>query len=266
MTTLTREAGALRLAIAPLRNIEVRDTTGTGGDGSWTMEGYAAVYEQETVLYDGRWFRMREEIARDAFKSVLSRVASGEELVHFNFGHEMNSSMAATDVQGIGGLELSEDMHGLRFFARIDPDDPDAIRLAVKMRRGVVRQASFAFTIASEELVESGETEDGAYDEKWRITEIGHLYDVCACPQGAYPQTEAYVRSLASASLGRSGLELEGHDRRSDAGVGDSGGVTDVAPAANDAEVGAGDRARAVELAQLKARARTAVRNHPKKD
>lgn len=271
MQTTTREAGALRLAIAPITRVQVRDSQGAG-DGSWTMEGYAAVFEQETVLYDGRWFRMREEIARGAFSAVLARVASGEELVHFNFGHDMNTSIAATNVKGIGELELEEDFHGLRFFARVDPDDPDAVRLAVKLRRGVVRQASFAFTIAEESLVEVGETDDGRDDEKWRIEEIGHLYDVCACPQGAYPQTESYLRSLAAASLGRSSFDLEGHsrradsdsaggDRRSDAGeAGDSEGVASVASD----QVGAGESSRALRLAQLRARARVLVTSHPK--
>lgn len=217
-----------RLAVAPITNIVVRDA-GETGDGSWTMEGYAAVYEQETVLYDGRWFRIREELARGAFTSVLDRVGRGEELVHFNFGHEMNSSIAASDVTGIGGLELSEDFHGLRYFARVDPDDPDAVRLAAKMRRGVVKQASFAFTIEAEQVVDVGETADGREDEKWRITEIGHLYDVCACPQGAYPQTESHLRSLAAASLGRAGMDPAGLDRRAEQ---DPAGVADVAPEA----------------------------------
>src|SRR5581483_223050 len=112
---------------------------------------------------------------------------------HFNFGHDMNTSVAATNVSGTGGLELGDDFHGLRFFARVDPADPDAQRMAAKMRNGVVRQASFAFTIESEELVESTELDDGTLDQLWRITQVGHLYDVCACPQGAYPTTESHL-------------------------------------------------------------------------
>lgn len=212
MTNTQRPPGALRLALAPIRYVDVHDAQGTG-DGSWTISGYAAVYDQETVLYDGRWFRMREEIAPGAFTNVLGRVQAGSELVHLNFGHDMNSVVAATDVAGIGGLELEEDFRGLRFFARVDSEDPDARRMAVKMQRGVVSQASFAFTIMREELAESGETEDGRIDEKWRILEIGSLFDVCACAQGAYPQTESQLRSLAAASLsGRA--EMAGPDRR----------------------------------------------------
>lgn len=220
---------ALRLAVTPIRNASVRDASCTG-DGSWTIEGYFAVFEQETVLFDiAGWWRVREEIARDAFtraeanaSSVIDRVRSGEELVHLNHGHDMKTAVASSKVRGIGGLELDADFHGLRGFARVDPEDPDAKSLAVKMGRGVVDQGSFAFTIAAEELVESRELEDGTLDQLWRITEIGHLYDVCVCAQGAYPQTETYLRSLAAASLrvpdlgapGRAGSDPAGHGGR----------------------------------------------------
>jgi HK97 family phage prohead protease len=198
---MLRQADALRVVIAPIRDVQVRDAQGTG-DGSWTIEGYAAVYEQETTLWDiPGWWRVREEIARGAFTSVLERLAHGEELVHLNHGHDMKTAMAATNVKGIGGLELAEDFHGLRFFARVDPEDPDARALAVKMGRGVIQQSSFAFTIDDESLVESEVLDDETLDQKWRIEEIGHLYDVCVCAQGAYAQTESYIRSLAAASL-----------------------------------------------------------------
>jgi HK97 family phage prohead protease len=221
MTTVAAERSTLRLAVTPFRDVQVRDATGTG-DGSWTIEGYAAVYAQETTLWDvPGWVRMRERIARGAFTGVLERVRRGEEVVHLNHGHDMNTVVAATNVRGIGSLELDEDFHGERFFARVDPEDPDARALAVKMGRGIVRQASFAFTIGEEHLVESEELEDGTLDMLWEIDEIAHQYDVCACAQGAYPQTESYIRSLAAASLrtpdltgvlGRS--PEEGHEHR----------------------------------------------------
>ncbi|MCC6743418.1 MAG: HK97 family phage prohead protease [Acidobacteria bacterium] len=219
-----------RLAVTPLRDVRVVGPE-TSGDGSFIIEGYAAVFEQETVLYDGRWVRIREEIARGAFDNVLERLADGDGLVHLNFGHDMNTAIAASNVYGVGGLVLWADDHGLRFEARADSADPDAQRLAAKLRRGVVGQASFAFTIAREET-EQSEDEDGKIDLRYRITEIGNLYDVCACPQGAYPQTESHLRSLAAASLGRSGVEPAGLDRRSTEG---ETGRDDLSVAASEA-------------------------------
>jgi HK97 family phage prohead protease len=221
VTIVEQERTTLRLAVAPIRDVQVRDASGTG-DGSWTIEGYAAVYAQETTLWDvPGWVRMRERIARNAFTNVLQRVRAGAEVVHLNHGHDMKTVVAATDVRGIGGLELDEDFHGERFFARVDPEDPDAKSLAVKMGRGVVKQASFAFTIAEDHLVESEELEDGTLDMLWEIDEIGSQYDVCCAAQGAYPQTESFLYSLTAASLrvpdlgtlGRSG-SLEGYEHR----------------------------------------------------
>jgi HK97 family phage prohead protease len=197
----TLHAGRERLLVAPITGLNVRDAQGTG-DGSWIIEGYAAVFEAETTLFDLGFYRMREVITRGAFAGALAK----QPLVHLNHGHDMKSAVASTAVEGIGGLELAEDFHGLRFVARVDPADPDAVRLAAKLRRGVVRQASFAFTIEAEELDSEGETPTGGVDELWRINKIRDLFDVCCAAQGAYPQTESHLRGLAAASFGRAAM------------------------------------------------------------
>lgn len=235
-----------RLAVSPMRDVRVVGPEASG-DGSFIIEGYAAVFDQEAVLYDGRWLRIREEIAREAFDSVLARLDLGDGLVHLNFGHDMNTAIAATNVEGVGGLSLHADPYGLHFEARVDGEDPDAVRLAVKLRRRVVGQASFAFTIANETYEES-EDANGKIDVKCRINDIKDLYDVCACPQGAYPQTESNLRSLAAASLGHSGLEPAGLDRRSEEGETGRDGKTTVVEAA-----------RSMELVRLRARAAVLV-------
>lgn len=259
--TPERRVGQLRLAVAPMRNVEVRDASGTG-DGSWTIDGYSAVFDQETVLYDiPGWIRVREEIAPTAFDNVMARLRRGDGLVHFNHGHDMKTAVAATNVDGIGRLELSVDMHGQRFFARVDPEDPDARALASKMRRRVVAQSSFAFSIGDEEIVDERELEDGTLDVKFRILELLDQYDVCACAQGAYSQTESHIRSLAAASLripdlgvlGRSSDDLEGLQRR----LAEAGGVADIAAS----ELGEGASERELELLQLQSRSRAHTRN-----
>lgn len=193
-----RSADQMRYAVAPIRNVDFRDAS-ANGDGSWTISGYAAVFDQETVLYDGAYRQVRESIAPDAFNDVLA--ARG--LVHLNFGHDMNRAVASTDVTPgeIGSLELSADSHGLRFMARVDRNDPDAQALAVKMSRGVIRQASFAFNIENETESRS-EGDDGREVLSYRIDKVRALYDVCCTPQGAYAQTETTLRSLG-ASFGQ---------------------------------------------------------------
>lgn len=246
-------APELRYAVVPIRDVVFRDAQSTG-DGSWLIEGYAAVFDQETVLYDGSFFRIKESIAPGAFTDVLSRIALPNDdpmrtLVHLNYVHDMQAAVASTDAPDlIGRLSLAEDDRGLRFTARVDREDPDAQRMAVKMRRGVAKQASFAFTIGRQQVTTT-DLADGREEDLVRILEVRSLFDVCVCPQGAYGQTVSTLRSLAAA-IGRS-PDGEGHPRRSD---------QEGAPAVAEPEArGSGDDTRAHRLAAARARARASL-------
>lgn len=207
----------LRYAVVPLVDLNFRDAQATG-DGSWLIEGYAAVFDQATTLYDGKFFVVREEIARGAFANALARIGlpaddESRTLVHLNYVHDMQAAVASTDAPGpIGRLILGEDERGLRFESRVDREDPDAQRMAVKMRNGIVNQASFAFTIEREQLTTT-DLPDGREEDFYRILEVKDLFDVCVCARGAYQQTVSQLRSYAAA-IGRS-PDGEGHPRRS---------------------------------------------------
>ena len=148
MVTTEPATRELRYASAPLRGLELRESEG-GGDGL-IITGYAAVTEQETTLYDGRYLQLNEVVARGAFAPVLGRAGLD---VHLNIGHDMTRAIARTGVNGVGRLELTEDERGLRVFARVDPADPDVMSLEPKMRAGIVDQMSFAFTVAEDEAM-----------------------------------------------------------------------------------------------------------------
>lgn len=212
MSTTTEPAvmRELRHAVIPIADVEVRDT-GAGDGSSITLVGHAAVYDQETVLYDSTWWRLREVIARGAFTNVLARIrnpTSGDAAsitgVHLNVGHDMTRAIARTGVTGVGALELTEDDIGLRVFARLDPADPDVAALVPKMRNGIVDQMSFAFTVAQDERTVQTDPA-GNEDELRRILEIGDLFDVTVCAQGAYHQTDAALRARLHEILGRGG-------------------------------------------------------------
>jgi HK97 family phage prohead protease len=191
----------LRFAVAPIVQIEVRDSTGNG-DNTWTMSGYAAVFNETTTLLDSKFGRLTESINPNAFTRVLAEqgLDTPAGVVHFNFGHDMNRAIAASDVPANqpGSLRLEARDKGLYFRAKVARDDPDGIALASKMRAGVVKQASFAFTVQNAAYT-TIESEDGPDTEHREILELAHLYDVCATPQGAYSSTVANLRSYASA-------------------------------------------------------------------
>jgi HK97 family phage prohead protease len=216
----------LRYAVAPITHVDVRDPSATD-DNTWTMSGYAAVFDETTVLYNSKFLTLTESIDPAAFNRLLREQPLGEPggVVHFNFGHDMNTAVAATDVPAgaPGSLSLRADKKGLYFMAKASRDDPDAVRMASKMRTGVVKQASFAFTVG-EAKYESTETDDGPDNEHRTILDVSHLYDVCATGQGAYSSTVTGLRSYAAA-LGQP-ADWQGGQQ----GQPDMGGPTDVNP------------------------------------
>jgi HK97 family phage prohead protease len=208
-------------AVAPIEMVDVRDSTATD-DNTWTMSGYAAVFGHQAEVYSDKFIRATVELGPEAFSSVFSaqKFDAPSGVVHFNRGHDMNTSVAATDVpQGQpGSLVLSVDKNGLRFLAKVPRDDPDGVALASKMRSGVVRQASFAFTTARNEYSVT-ENDDGPDEENRLIAEVQHVYDVCACPQGLFSQTISGLQRYATL-LGQP-AGAGGHRRQPDTG-GDS--------------------------------------------
>jgi HK97 family phage prohead protease len=229
----------LRYAVAPITHVDVRDPSAMD-DNTWTMSGYAAVFDETTVLYDSKFLKMTESIDAKAFDRVLREqpMDAPGGVVHFNFGHDMNSAVAATDVERgtPGSLDLRADKKGLYFLAKVSRDDPDAVRMAAKMRTGVVRQASFAFTIGAANY-DYTENKDSPDVEHRTILDLSHLYDVCATGQGAYSSTVSGLRSYAAA-LGQPASWAGGH--QSQPGL---GGSNDVSPETGGVAVTSEERA-----------------------
>jgi HK97 family phage prohead protease len=223
----------------PLVDIALRNTPTTTGDGSYVIQGHAAVVNQETVLYDNGWMRVRERIAPGAFDRVLA----GNPDVHLNINHDMHYAMARTGrgPDQVGGMSLAMDDVGLATTARVSGKLTFARDLAEQMSTGVIDQMSFAFTIADERRteVDNGDTIDVLYE----IREVGQLFDVCVCAQGAYPQTDSSIRSLDAAM-------------RRDAGDRDRPSREAKGPETiDDASVSGGQASTRLQLARAKARA-----------
>lgn len=150
------------------------------------VEGYAAIYDQETVIAG----LFREVIRPGAFRSALSR---GDD-VTLNINHNDNFLLART---ASGTLTLREDERGLFIRSELDPTDPDVKRLVPKMKRGDLSEMSFAFSIP-----EGGqEWTRGADGLDVREIRDVMLHDVSVVVSPAYGGTSIALRSRDDAKL-----------------------------------------------------------------
>jgi HK97 family phage prohead protease len=155
-----------------------------GSNENPTIEGEAVVFNQEAVI--GSWFR--EMIAPGAFRRVLSEKPD----VIGAYNHDWNDVLGRTTAET---LFLEETKTALRYVIDVNPEDTDAMNIYRKVKRGDVSQASFAFTVRTEEWIRSANDKELPLRI---IKEIDQLYDVGPCTFGAYPEASANARSKAS--------------------------------------------------------------------
>lgn len=165
----------------------IRAEVRSGENGGILVEGYAAVFGQEANI--GGWFR--EVIAPGAFSEAI-----GRDDVVFLINHD-GLPLARTRS---GTLTLSQDDHGLKMSAELDPEDPDVRSIIGKMKRGDLDKMSFAFL---PEVQEWDETDEPPL----RTVKKARLFDVSIVTTPAYDGTEIGLRSLeqhrAKAAAGR---------------------------------------------------------------
>lgn len=110
-------------------------------DKELRIEGYFVVYDDETMLWDGVY----EKIDRHAFDGEL------EKDIRALIGHDMEKVLGRTKNNT---LTLKSDDKGLWGSILINRDDPEALSLYQKVKRGDVDKCSFGFIPTDEECVE----------------------------------------------------------------------------------------------------------------
>jgi HK97 family phage prohead protease len=157
----------------------------TRADGAMVLRGYAARYDVETVI--GGMFR--EVIKPGAFTRALLEQPDVLALYNHNPDYVLGRVSNQT-------LTLGEDAQGLRYEVVLNPDDDDAKKIHAKVKRGDIKESSFAFAVApnGQRFVR----EDGALPLR-ELTDL-NLYDVSAVAQPAYPQTSVTARDLLAAT------------------------------------------------------------------
>src|SRR5690625_2178750 len=152
-------------------------TRAADGD-EMVIEGYFAVYGQETELWPGAF----EELAEGSFDGTLGNDVRA--LVNHDTTLVLGRNKA-------GSLKLKSDSYGLWGRIQINPNDTDAVNIYERVKRGDVDQCSFGFNILAEE---TDWRDDGTV--KWTVTEID-LHEVSVCTFPAYEQTGIQARKAA---------------------------------------------------------------------
>ena len=186
VTGLREAAAELRDAASPLQaagdverrflRCEVRAVDGE--DGERRIEGYAAVFEQESEDLGG-W---REVIMPGAFADAVS------DDVRALFNHDPSLILGRTVS---GTLDLAEDERGLRYAIQ-PPDTRYAQDLLVSLERGDVDQSSFGFRVIEDRWIQP--TDERPYPV--RVLHKVTLFDVSPVTFPAYPTTTVAVRSM----------------------------------------------------------------------
>lgn len=161
--------------------VEVRAVDG----GAVRVAGYAAVFNEWADM--GGMFL--ERIAPGAFDGRLT------DDVRFLINH---TGLPLARV-GAGTLALSLDARGLMMSADLDPADPDVAQIVPKMKRGDLREMSFAFRVDTG----GDEWDDAGAIPRRTIRRIRSLHDVSIVTEPAYAGTDIALRSLTAAQDAR---------------------------------------------------------------
>lgn len=139
------------------------------------IEGYFALYESETELWEGSY----EIITKGAFDNTLNNDIRA--LWNHNTQYVLGRNKS-------GSIELKTDDKGLFAIIRL-PQTQYAEDLYKLIKRGDVDQCSFGFNILNEDLEELA---SGGY--RWRINEID-LHEISVVTFPAYEGTAVQARS-----------------------------------------------------------------------
>lgn len=150
-------------------------TTRAEPDGGKYIEGYWAVFNQETELWPGTY----EKIAPGAFDNSLQNND-----IRCLFNHDSGFVLGR---QTAKTLELKTDNYGLWGRVKINENDQQALAVYARVERGDITGCSFGFWPVSEEY----EEKDG--EMHWTVNEAD-TEEVSVCTFPAYPQTEIQAR------------------------------------------------------------------------
>lgn len=159
------------------------------------VEGYAAVFDQEEVMYEYDGIQYKEVIDRKAFDEAKM----ADVVLNYNHG---GKPVARTKNKT---LDLDIDETGLKVRADLSGTE-EGRRLYEEIKGGYIDKMSFAFTVSEESYNKDTRTR--------RITGIKRLYDVAAVDIPAYDSTSISARSFYQAEAERELAEVRNRERQ----------------------------------------------------
>lgn len=169
--------------------------------GKMIIEGYAAVYDDETLIGDEEW-GFYESIERGAFDGASMKD------VPLKYNHSDAVPILARTRNK--SLELKTDDKGLFIHAEL-LDTQDNIDMYKRIKAGLIDKMSFAFTVRKE-----GETWEKGKTPKRSIKQFDRIFDVSVVDVPAYEGTSIYARSLEMCETFKSAVETEKSEQRKD--------------------------------------------------
>ena len=183
-----------------IKETRLADVKFEEAEGKMTLEGYAIVFNQETLIGNEE-YGFVESIDRRALENTQMKD------VPMKYNH-MDSFLIIARTKN-KSLTLSVDNIGLKVQAElIDTQSNQDIYKMV--RSGLLDKMSFAFTVEEQSWNKEGKI------PKRTITKIGRLYDVSVVDTPAYDSTSIYARSLESMDVELKAMELEEQKKQVD--------------------------------------------------
>ena len=164
------------------------------------VEGYATTFNQPYLLYDGRYYKVWEQIAPTAFDECdMSDVIMQYDHAGRVFARNKN-----------GTLTLAVDAVGLKMTASLGGTDIGR-QLYQEIKGGYTDKMSFGFVVAENQRVSTVDHENDVETITRTITKIKKLYDVSAVSIPANDMTSISARRYADGVI--DGIKAERLER-----------------------------------------------------
>lgn len=169
----------------------VMEIRAAGNEEQMIVEGYATTFDQPYVLYDGKYYKVIEQIAPTAFMGC----DMADVIMQYN--HE--GRVFARNKNGT--LSLAVDNVGLKITADLSGTDIGR-QLYQEIKGGYTDKMSFSFVVGEDERATTEDHENSIEIVNRTITKIKKIYDVSAVSIPANDLTSISARRYADGVIG----------------------------------------------------------------